>query len=129
MACPPIRHPFSGRLPGRRDLHTCGGRLTGPELVGKGGAESHRSVWGVGFPTRRAAMGVAPGAPITFEVPFWQERFSDLIGPYWSTYGIVSRALQPLLAPQASDHLYGRTMFGRTRSASREGTMEGVAFR
>ena len=27
-----------------------------------------------------------------------QERLSDLIGPYWGTYGIVKRAIQPLLA-------------------------------
>ena len=27
-----------------------------------------------------------------------QERSSDLIGPYWGTYGIACRVLQPLLA-------------------------------
>ena len=26
-----------------------------------------------------------------------QERLSDLIGPYWGTYGIGYRVLQPLL--------------------------------
>ena len=26
-----------------------------------------------------------------------QQRLSDLTGPYWSTYGIVDRVLQPLL--------------------------------
>ena len=26
-----------------------------------------------------------------------QKRLSDLIGPYWSAYGIVYRVLQPLL--------------------------------
>ena len=27
-----------------------------------------------------------------------QERLSDLIGPYWGTYGIVYRVTQPVLA-------------------------------
>ena len=31
-------------------------------------------------------------------IPYnYQERLSDLIGPYWGTYGIVYRVLQPLL--------------------------------
>ena len=30
-------------------------------------------------------------------ISMFQERLSDLIGPYWDTYGIVYTVLQPLL--------------------------------
>ena len=31
-----------------------------------------------------------------------QQRLSDLIGPYWGTYGIVYRVIQPLLEVQSA---------------------------
>ena len=40
-------------------------------------------------------LGVLPS--VKCKIPLNQEKFSDLIGPYWGTYGIVYRVLQPLL--------------------------------
>ena len=49
--------------------------------MGEGGRSSTRAVWGCGTAD-----------------PFWgslcQERLSDLIGPFWGTYGIVYKDLE-----------------------------------
>ena len=42
------------------------------------------------------AFGKLLGA--TLSLSEHQERLSDLMGPYWGTYGMVYRVLQPLLA-------------------------------
>ena len=47
---------------------------------------------------------------VLFTVTGYQERLSDLKGPYWGTYGIVYRVLQPLLVPLLVCVLYGLVM-------------------
>ena len=58
--------------------------------------------WSDGFFGTFASQGTVFRRPVSesarlTEVISFQERLSDLIGPYWGTYGIGYRVLQPLL--------------------------------
>ena len=68
-------------------------------------SETNAAFGGSEKPFGRTTLRVCPCAPasrvfpelVSGKICLSQERLSDLIGPYWGTYGIAYRVLQPLL--------------------------------